>query len=168
MIEIDKEYILSEESNLKCKIRYVSWNNYGFWTLFDVFISKTNVNTIKGWFHILKPFQEIGERQWKKINDPYSFTGDIDFAEKLFLLFTPEERKLIIKFLNLQVEESQIWNSKAFKESVLRDKSLESFKETQVEIRNLIFSPNNICRMIVKNQQIVQMFTEKLIKESTK
>lgn len=168
MIEIDKEYILSEESNLKCKIRYVSWNNYGFWTLFDVFISKTNVNTIKGWFHILKPFQEIGERQWKIINDPYSFTGDVDFAEKLFLLFTPEERKLIIKFLNLQVEESQIWNSKAFKESVLRDKSLESFKETQVEIRNLIFSPNNICRMIVKNQQIVQIFTEKLIKESTK
>lgn len=168
MIKIDKEYILSEESNLKCKIRYVSWNDYGFWTSFEVFISKKNVSTIKGWVHILKSFQEIGERQWIEINDPNSFTGDIDFAEQLFLLFTPEERKLIVEFLNLQFEESIIWNSNAFRTSVLRDKTLESFKETLIEIRNLILSPNNICKMIIKNQQEVNMFTEKLIKESIK
>lgn len=168
MIQIDKEYILSEENNFKCKIRYVPWNDYGFWTSYEIFISKTNVSTIKGWLRILKPFQETGEKQWKELDNPYSFTGDVDFAEKLFLLFTPEERKLIVKFINLQFEESNIWNSDAFRTSVLRDTTVDSFKEKQIEIRNLITSPYNIYDLITKNKIEIQIFVDKLIKGKVK
>ena len=158
MIEINKPYVINKENKLTCWISYNSWNNFGYYTAYQVNISKNENVIARGWFHIIKKDQEINEKQWDEIISPISFSTDLEFAERLFVLCTVEERKKIVDFLNVQLDRSEFWKEPAFRISILRNKTLENFRKDLSKFKYYIMSPIDICDLLVKFAHIYAHF----------
>ena len=150
---IDNAKYILEDSN---------WNDYGYYTRYGLYlpIKDSARLTLAGLF-ILKYKLDIDEVHWfnEERRNFTTFICNIESAYNLLLFLSPIERKELISKLNIQFDNRLVKNEQAYKISILRDKSEESFLSEQKEIEKIVTCPLDIAKDIAN---AISMQKEKL------
>lgn len=89
-----------------------------------------------------------------------TFICNIESAYNLLLFLSPIERKELISKLNIQFDNSLVKNEQAYKISMLRDKSEESFLSEQKEIEKIVTCPLDIANAISMQKEKLKTYIQ--------
>ena len=151
---IDNAKYILEDSN---------WNDYGYYTRYGSYlpIKDSARLTLAGLF-ILKYKLDIDEVHWlnEERRNFTTFICNIESAYNLLLFLSPIERKELISKLNIQFDNRFVKNEQAYKISILRDKSEESFLSEQKEIEKIVTCPLDIANAISMQKEKLKTFIQ--------
>ena len=139
---IDNAKYILEDSN---------WNDYGYYTHYGLYLPiKNSARLTLAELFILKYKLDIDEVHWfsEERRNFTTFICNIKSAYNLLLFLSPIERKELISKLNIQFDNRLVKNEQAYKISILRDKSEESFLSEQKEIEKIVTCPLDIANAI--------------------
>lgn len=137
------------------------WNDYGYYTHYGLYLpTKDKVRLTLAGLLILKYKLDIDEVQWfsEKQRNFTTFICNIESAYNLLLFLSPIERQELISKLNIQFDNRLVKNEQAYKISVLRDKSEESFLSEQKEVENIVTCPLDIAKAIYAQKEKLKSF----------
>lgn len=137
------------------------WNDHGYYTRYGLCLPiKDKVRLTLAGLFILKYRLDIDEVQWfsEKQRNLTTFISNIESAYNLLLFLSPIERKELISRLNVQFDNKLVKNEQAYKISVLRDKSEESFLSEQKEIENIVTCPLDIAKAICAQKEKLKSY----------
>ena len=134
---IDNAKYILEDSN---------WNDYGYYTRYGLYlpIKDSARLTLAGLF-ILKYKLDIDEVHW------------FNEERRNFTTFICKE---LISKLNIQFDNRLVKNEQAYKISILRDKSEESFLSEQKEIEKIVTCPLDIANAISMQKEKLKTYIQ--------
>ena len=111
---------------------------------------------------ILKYKLDIDEVHWfsEERRNFTTFICNIESAYNLLLFLSPIERKELISKLNIQFDNRFVKNEQAYKISILRDKSEESFLSEQKEIEKIVTCPLDIANAITIQKEKLKTYIQ--------
>ena len=111
---------------------------------------------------ILKYKLDIDEVHWfsEERRNFTTFICNIKSAYNLLLFLSPIERKELISKLNIQFDNRLVKNEQAYKISILRDKSEESFLSEQKEIEKIVTCPLDIANAISMQKEKLKTYIQ--------
>lgn len=151
---IDNAKYILEDSN---------WNDYGYYTHYGLYLPiKNSARLTLAELFILKYKLDIDEVHWFS-EERRNFTTsicNIKSAYNLLLFLSPIERKELISKLNIQFDNRLVKNEQAYKISILRDKSEESFLSEQKEIEKIVTCPLDIANAISMQKEKLKTYIQ--------
>lgn len=150
----DKSKYILENSN---------WNDYGYYTRYGLYLPiKDNARLMLAGLFIIKYKLDIDEIHWfcEERRNFTTFICNIESAYNLLLFLSPIERKELISKLNIQFDNSLVKNEQAYKISMLRDKSEESFLSEQKEIEKIVTCPLDIANAISMQKEKLKTYIQ--------
>ena len=150
-------------NNAKYILEDSNWNDYGYYTRYGLYLPiKDNTRLTLAGLFILKYKLDIDEVHWfnEERQNFTTFICNIESAYNLLLFLSPIERKEIISRLNIQFDNRLVKNEQAYKYSVLRDKSEESFLNEQKEIENIVTCPLDIAKAIYEQKEKLKIYIQ--------
>ena len=150
----DKSKYILENSN---------WNDYGYYTRYGLYLPiKDNARLTLAGLFIIKYKLDIDEIHWfcEERRNFTTFICNIESAYNLLLFLSPIERKELISKLNIQFDNRFVKNEQAYKISILRDKSEESFLSEQKEIEKIVTCPLDIANAISMQKEKLKTFIQ--------
>ena len=151
---IDNAKYILEDSN---------WNDYGYYTHYGLYLPiKNSVRLTLAELFILKYKLDIDEMHWfsEERRNFTTFICNIESAYNLLLFLSPIERKELISKLNIQFDNRFVKNEQAYKISILRDKSEESFLSKQKEIEKIVTCPLDIANAISMQKEKLKTYIQ--------
>ena len=152
--ENDKSKYILEGSN---------WNDYGYYTRYGLYLPiKDNARMTLAGLFIIKYKLDIDEIHWfcEERRNFTTFICNIESAYNLLLFLSPIERKELISKLNIQFDNRLVKNEQAYKISMLRDKSEESFLGEQKEIEKIVTCPLDIANAIFMQKEKLKTYIQ--------
>lgn len=145
--------------NYKYVLTDRGWNDYGFYTLHELFlITPTEQDNIKlADIRLFNYDQRFNERLNLNIPNFVAFISNIESAERLILCLSPEDRKELCSTLHINFTAGMYSSQPAFLKSVLRDITIEQFEERQRQIKSLLTLPENIASIIERNKSVLNI-----------
>lgn len=147
------------DSNYKYVLIDRNWNDYGFYTLHELFLimpdGKENVKLAD--VRLFNLNQHCGSRFNINNSDYIGFISNVESAERLLLFLSPKERKYLISALHIKFDCKLYSDQHALLKSVLRDITLVEFEERQSEIESIISIKENISSMIERNKEVLKL-----------
>ena len=150
----DKSKYILENSN---------WNDYGYYTRYGLYLPiKDNARLTLAGLFIIKYKLDIDEIHWfcEERRNFTTFICNIESAYNLLLFLSPIERKELISKLNIQFDNRLVKNEQAYKISMLRDKSEESFLGEQKEIEKIVTCPLDIANAISMQKEKLKTYIQ--------
>lgn len=151
---IDNAKYILEDSN---------WNDYGYYTHYGLYLPiKNSARLTLAELFILKYKLDIDEVHWfsEERRNFTTFICNIKSAYNLLLFLSPIERKELISKLNIQFDNRLVKNEQAYKISILRDKSEESFLSEQKEIEKIVTCPLDIANAISMQKEKLKTYIQ--------
>lgn len=151
---IDNAKYILEDSN---------WNDYGYYTHYGLYLPiKNSARLALAGLFILKYKLDIDEIHWfsEEHRNFTTFISNIESAYNLLLFLSPIERKELISKLNIQFDNRLVKNERAYKISILRDKSEESFLSEQKEIEKIVTCPLDIANAISMQKEKLKTYIQ--------
>ena len=149
---VDINRIHEKFGEYKLLIADKNWNDKGYYTLYKITYQqpKDFYNKCLGDIKIFNPnYEENYRASITDIHAPYvSFICNKTCAMALFLVLTPEERKVLIETLHIKFDCTKYKSLPVFTNSVLRGYTLENFIKEQDEIKKLMLSDINPAHYI--------------------
>lgn len=155
-------FSLDEKSGMRCRLVYRNWNDYGYYTLYalELRIPDRDIPYRIADIRVMNIGQKKGDKPSWIPTTPIVFISNIESAETLLLFLTPEQRSNLEKILLLRYDTCHIEQEEAFQVSVLRDKNLIDFKNTQIRIKELVQSSFDVSSMIDNHKTQLLPFLE--------
>lgn len=155
-------FSLDEKSGMKFRLVYRNWNDYGFYTLYalELWIPDRDIPYRIADIRVMNIGQKKGDKPSWIPTTPIVFISNIESAETLLLFLTPEQRSNLEKILLLRYDTCHIEQDEVFQVSVLRDKNLIDFKNTQIRIKELVQSSLDVSSMIDNHKTQLLPFLE--------
>ena len=145
--------------NYKYVLTDRGWNDYGFYTLHELFlITPTNKDNIKlADIRMFNFDQHFNDRLNLNVTNYVGFISNIESAERLLLFLSPEDRKELFSTLHIRYTAGMYSSQPAFLKSVLRDITIEQFEERQQKIKYIATIDENIASMIERNRDVLNL-----------
>ena len=158
-------FSLDEESDVKFRLEYRNWNDYGFYTLnsLEMRLPDSNLSYRIADIHVMNVGQKAGEKP-STSNSPIIIISDTDSAERLFLFLSPKQRTRLENLLAIKYDSRGIEREQAFINSVLRDKTISEFIKQQEVIKNLMRSSVDACSFLLRNKHQLSLWLSEVAK----
>lgn len=168
-INMDKQAILNgsyfsldEKSEMKFRLVYRNWNDYGYYTLYvlELKIPEMDISYQIADIRVMNIGQKKGDKPSWIPTTPIVFISNVESAEKLLLFLTPKQRSNLEKILLIQYDTIHVNQEEVFQVSVLRDKTLTEFNKSLIRIKELVQSPIDVSSMIDNHKTQLTRFLE--------
>ena len=135
------------------------WNDFGYYTLHELFLILPDkpYNIKLADIRLFNQGQTKGAHANLDSNNFVGFISNIDSAEKMLLLLTPEERNELLSALHINFSGALYKCEQALLKSVLRGITFEDFEKLQVAIKRIVTSTLDVASMLQKNLQLVEL-----------
>lgn len=148
------EHFAQNEVKLYLADKY--FNEQGYYTMFDLYLvlpENHNANMKLATLKIMEKGQKVGECvDVINSNTFYSFIMDEESAMLITIFLTPQERKELVKSLNICFSTNEVKDEDVYHTSVLRGINQISFVARQGRIEKIINSPLDIFTTINENK----------------
>lgn len=149
-------FTLDTESGDKFHLTFTrSWNNYGFYTIYDIWIKPkgSGLTYRLGWLHIMNLGQKTGETPVWIPTPPMTFISSVEVAENIFMMLSPNQRRQFESLFNVRYDCEIVKDELVFQKSVNRDKTLDDFKNRQTRIKEFVKSSINMRDIVERHKE---------------
>ncbi|MDE7420223.1 MAG: hypothetical protein K2N35_08440 [Muribaculaceae bacterium] len=145
--------------NYKYVLTDREWNDFGFYTLHELFlITPNDQDNIKlADIRLFNFEQHSNERLNLNTTNYVGFISNIESAEHLLLFLSPNERKELCSVLHINFTAGMFSKQPAFLKSVLRGITVQQFEEKQSKIKAIVTIEENIASMIERNKGVLNI-----------
>ena len=155
IVDIRRAHEHFAQNDVKLYLAHTDYNDFGYYTMFDLYLvlpECQNVNMKIATIKIIEKGQKVGECvDVINSNTFYSFIMDEEGAMLITIFLTPQERKELVKSLNICFSTNEVKDEDVYHTSVLRGINQISFVARQGRIEKMIGSPLEICTTINEN-----------------
>lgn len=156
IVDIRRVHEHFAQNEVKLYLAHTGYNDFGYYTMFDLYLvlpESQNVNMKIATIKIIEKGQKVGECvDVINSNTFYSFIMDEEGAMLITIFLTPQERKELVKSLNICFSTNEVKDEDVYHTSVLRGINQISFVARQSRIEKIINSPLDIFTTINENK----------------
>lgn len=137
-----------------------NWNDFGYYTLHELFliIPDKSYNIKLADINVFNFDQHFGEHPSIYVSSNHvSYISNIESAIRLVLFLTPDERKELFSELHVLFTPSCYKEQKVFLKSILRNTTLEEFKQIQSTIKVIVTTELNVAQMVSEHKELIGM-----------
>lgn len=157
-------FSLDEESGVKFRLDYRNWNDFGYHTLYSLEMSLPNTSypyRIAD-IRVMNIGQKTGDKPLWAQTAPIVFIANLDSAERLFLLLTPNQRQRLEDILLLRYDGRHITNEHVFIQSVTRGYTISEFNDIQVKIKEFMHSTIDVRTILDHHKTQLYLFLSEI------
>ena len=131
IVDIRRVHEHFAQNKVKLYLAHTSFNDFGYYTMFNLYLvlpEKHNSNMKLATLKIMEKGQKVGEYvDVVNSNTYYSFIMDEESAMLITIFLTPQERKELVKSLNICFSTNEVKDEDVYHTSVLRGINQISF-----------------------------------------
>lgn len=153
-------FSLDEKSGVKFWLKYLNWNDYGYYTLYSLYMQLPDTSTsyMIADMQVMNIGQKTGKRPSWEPTPPTVFISDVDSAERMFLILTPEQRLKLEEILPIRYNSQHIEKEQVFIQSVMRGITMTEFLNRQNRIKELMHSTIDVSTLICRHKTQINLF----------